>query len=537
MAEISYQDLSILVTDDFSSFRSIVNGLLQGLGVFDVDMASNCEGAIERCTNKFYDLILCDYNLGRGRNGQHVLEELRHRGLLTHNNIFIMVSAEAARNIVMSAYDCEPDDYLMKPITARVLQQRIDRLLKQRLAMKPIYKALESGDRYLAKDKLTEMSLAENRYSIAAQKMLGEIFIKDGELDKAERLYTRALEVRQVDWARLGLAKVKQTKGELELAGTWLEKIVDENPLFLPAYDVLADNWDIKGQKINVQSTVQRAVDISPMSILRQKKLSQVANENNDMETAVSALRKTVRLGQLSCHGSAENSIEFARMISKAVEKKHNADTNTPDEALEYLEAAKDRFHLTGEELIQCKLLSGRIHALNGDVSKAKHLLEEARDLIADIKSDVDTDLDYVSTLLSLGEKEKANKLLEELKIKYQDDQEALRKLDGFLNEPVSEENRAMVATINREGIDLYNQNRFDEALECFERARKLFPKHIGIQLNIVQALIGKLKAGNRDSLVVNECQSSLDLVASLIEDDHPQYDRFRQLKKMALIA
>ncbi|WNO07722.1 response regulator [Teredinibacter sp. KSP-S5-2] len=537
MAELNYKDLSVLVADDFSSFRSIVNGLLQSLGVTKVDMASSGEDAISLCQEKPYDVILCDYNLGQGRNGQHVLEELRHRSLLGKESIFIMVSAEAARNIVMSAYDCEPDDYLMKPITARSLQQRMDRLLRLKRVMKPVYQALEQSNVYGAMDRLTEMSLAEDRYSLYAQKMLGELFIREGQLDKAERLYTRALEVRQVDWARLGLARVKQLKGDLDLAETWLERIVEDNPLFLPAYDVLAENWEQKGERLHVQSTVQRAVDISPMSILRQKRLSDVALLNKDFDTAISALRKTVRLGELSCHGKAEDSIDFARLVSSTIEQKLNVAGVSIAEALEYLDAARDRYELDANRQAQCKLLSGRIHAIDGNAEMAEHFLEEAN-MVMDLDAlDIDLDLDHVSILLALEKNKEANARLDELKVKYMHDQDALQKLDEFLTEPVSDANREMIAEVNREGIDLYKHGEFDAALACFERVRELFPKHVGIQLNIAQTLIGKLKSGQADDKVVNHCQSSLDLVASLIDPDHPQYSRYCQLRRMAIAA
>ncbi|MFT5083881.1 MAG: CheY-like chemotaxis protein, partial [Lentisphaeria bacterium] len=202
VSQINYQGISVLIADDFSSFRNTVNGMLLNLGVSDIDSASNGEEVIDRCDRKSFDVILCDYDLGPGRSGQHVLEELRFRKSITRRNIFIMVSAEASRNIVMSAYDCEPDDYLMKPITGLMLQQRMARLLVQREVLKASYNALDAGDVGKAMDLLIDLSIAENRYSTTAQKILGELFIKQNELQKAEKLYTRALEVRPLDWAR-----------------------------------------------------------------------------------------------------------------------------------------------------------------------------------------------------------------------------------------------------------------------------------------------------------------------------------------------
>jgi len=534
---IKYHRLKVLVADDFSSFRNTVNGMLTGLGVATIDMASSAQETINYCQSHFYDVVLCDYNLGPGRTGQHVLEELRYRDIIGRETLFIVVSAEASRNIVMSAFDCEPDDYLMKPITGKMLETRMERLLKQREILLPVHKALKAGDTGSAVDVLIDLSIAENRYSTTAQKMLGELFIRSGDLDKAEKLYTRTLEVRQLDWARLGLAKVKQLRGELDVAGAWLEKIVAESPLYLPAYDVLADNWDRKGETHNVQFTVQRSVDISPMSILRQVRLADAAKTNNDISTSLTAMRRAVKLGELSCHGKVENNFEFARTAALSVERKLDIDPGISKEALTVLEHAKDRFSLSEAQMAQCNLLSGRLHALENRLDIAQQFLEAAAELFEDQDLGIDADVERVAALLTLGKKVDADRLLKELQQKYADDEPALEKLDQFLNEPASESNRELVAAVNREGIDLYNSGKFDQALACFERARKLFPKHIGIQLNIVQALIGKLKMGSKDKLVANECQASLDLVETLIDDDHPQFDRYKKLRVMAKSA
>ncbi len=534
MTPLNYANTSVLIADDFSNFRSTVNSMLQSLGVQDVESAANSQEAIECCQRRSFDLILCDYNLGRGRTGQHVLEELRHRKLISHNTVFIIVSAEASRNIVMSAYDCQPDDYLMKPINTKTLSQRMTRLLAQRKVFSPVYKALDKGDVSTAIDLLIDISLEENRNALAAQKMLGELFIEQGMLDNAEKLYTKALEVRQLDWARLGLAKVKQAKGELEIAGAWLEKIVEENPLYLPAYDSLVTNWEKIGENDELQFAAQKAVDISPMSILRQKKLGEVAQINNDINTCVEALRKTIRLGEHSCHGNAENHFTFARVVALGMERNLDLDPSLNDEAMLYLKSANEWFNLDASQSAQALMLESRVLAASGNTEKAKDVMERAGAKLETQEVTLEVQLDHVSMLISLGREEEAEALLKSLQELHKDDEQALKKLDIYLNEPASEENRSLVASINREGINFYNQNLYDEALSCFERARKLFPKHIGIQLNIVQALIGKMKKGDADRLVANECYASLELVSSLIDTNNPQYGRYLKLREMA---
>ena len=66
-----------------------------------------------------------------------------------------------------------------------------------------------------------------------------------------------------------------------------------------------------------------------------------------------------------------------------------------------------------------------------------------------------------------------------------------------------------------------------------FEKARKLFPNHVGIQLNIAQAFLGKLKLDPQNHHIYSECNQALDLVDDLIEQDHAQYERYDKLRNL----
>lgn len=535
VAKLRYDKLNVLVADDFSNFRATVNRMLMDLGVVNIDMASNCDEIIENCARQRYDVVLSDYNLGDGRNGQHVLEELRHKRYLDQRSIFILVSAESSRNIVMSAYDSSPDDYLMKPITTQMLHTRLERLLIFRLAFEGVFRALDAGDASSAMDLLIDMSIAENRYSTAAQKMLGEMFFEHGEYYKAEKLYMSVLEVRELDWARLGLARAKQKQGDLDQAGQWLERIIEDNYLYLPAYDVLSTNFIEKGDVVQAQSIVQRSVDVSPMSILRQKNLAQLAEKNNDLETVIDAKRKIIKLGKLSCYGGHNDEIGFIRAVSAAVEAERDVAPVLINEAEECLSRLNDILP-EHNDIERCQLLyvSARLLATRGETHMAQESLVRAETSLIPEDSTIDVEIDHVRALQSLGFKQKMHDLLSRLQELYEYDQDALQRLDEFLDEPASDANKEMVAKVNHDGIELYNEGAYLEALNCFDRAMKLFPKHIGLQLNIVQTHIGLMKADPENSEAHEACRESLNKIAQTIEEDHSQYRRYSQLKAMA---
>jgi CheY-like chemotaxis protein len=112
----SYHQKSFLIVDDFSDFRSSVRSMLRELGVKDVDTADTGEQALKMCSQKSYDFILQDFHLGDGKkNGQQVLEDLMSEKLISHEAVFVMVTAETSQAMVLSALEHEPDAYLTKP--------------------------------------------------------------------------------------------------------------------------------------------------------------------------------------------------------------------------------------------------------------------------------------------------------------------------------------------------------------------------------------------------------------------------------------
>jgi len=97
--------------------------------------------------DKSFDIVLCDYNLGEGKDGQQVLEEAKEDSLLPYSSIFIMTTAENSMEMVMGAAEYQPDDYLSKPFTKQVLQTRLKRLLAA-LSLCEKQLALQPGNRF-----------------------------------------------------------------------------------------------------------------------------------------------------------------------------------------------------------------------------------------------------------------------------------------------------------------------------------------------------------------------------------------------------
>ncbi len=535
MAYVGYEQLRILVVDDFDNFRMTMAKILMEFGVQVVDTAVSGSEALKLCREKSYDLILCDYNLGRGKNGQQVLEQLRSENILRGHCLFMLVSAESSKSIVMAAYDSEPDAYLTKPITAKTLLQRVDRLLLQRRELLGLHLAIEKGALADAIDLCQQKIAAASRYTSQCQKILGQLYLETEQYDFAERVYTEALEVRDTDWAKVGLSKVKRLQGDLSTSSRWLEEIVESSPLCMQAYDELVAVTKAQGNPEKVQSVLEQAVAISPMALLRQQKLAQTATENNDASVAANAWRRTVRLGENSCYDELDNHLNFVRASASLFKEDENQARDVARDALRVVETLGNRFELSAEEKVQGKLLECQVQFGMGNESRGRELLTAAEALVeeGDMLVGLDAELDLVQAKFSAKEDAQAAILLNELAVKYKDDDEALQKIDRLLEEPVSETNRQRVAKINKEGIGLYNDAKFKESINCFKQARRIFPNHVGVHLNLVQALVAEMREYGTQEEQMGMALDVIRKIEKQITANHDQFQRFRQLYEM----
>jgi tetratricopeptide (TPR) repeat protein len=237
---------------------------------------------VARCEEQDFDIILCDYNLGSGKNGQQVLEELRFNRLLKHTSIFVMVTAETSKDMVMGALEYLPDAYITKPLTKAVLQTRLDKLIEQREVLKPINTAIDEEQIEKAILLLDQEIKRDSRYILWCLRTTANLYFSKGDFPKARSIYEQVLSKKDIGWAKLGLGRVRVAQGQYQEAVADFKGLLDHNPNLIEAYDNLANAYLKLGLRKEAQNTLKDAATISPHAILRQKKLAEVSNENQD---------------------------------------------------------------------------------------------------------------------------------------------------------------------------------------------------------------------------------------------------------------
>jgi tetratricopeptide (TPR) repeat protein len=395
---IDWSSKTYLVVDDFIGVRQLLRESLRNLGAKTIDQASSGGEAMALLLRTRYDVVLCDYNLGEGKNGQQVLEEARLRNLLMPSSVWLMVSAEKSTESVMGAAEHQPDAYLIKPITEGVLLTRLNRVWHKKQVFKQIDQAYSEKDYLRAAKMCDEQILLNKVHEIDLLRMKAQLMLKSGEPGKAREAYERVLKEREYQWARAGLAKIRMANGEFEQARQIFQEVIADNRYYMDAYDQLAKAYTEMGQHEEACSILERAARLSPNSVTRQGALGQVSLTLGNMGMAEKAFRKCIAIGEYSALRSADPFLGLARVCGQKNETK---------EALALLQTAQRDF--SGDQIaLRVKITEGLVYHESGDFRRARKAGDEIDEMLGSdpVRPDTATCMEMASLLLAVGVKD-----------------------------------------------------------------------------------------------------------------------------------
>jgi two-component system chemotaxis response regulator CheY len=125
---MSQDNLKFLVVDDFSTMRRIVRNLLKELGFTNVDEAEDGVVALAKLRNGGFDFVISDWNMPN-MTGIELLRAVRADPALAHLPL-LMITAEAKKENIIEAAQAKASGYIVKPFTAAVLDEKLNKILK-----------------------------------------------------------------------------------------------------------------------------------------------------------------------------------------------------------------------------------------------------------------------------------------------------------------------------------------------------------------------------------------------------------------------
>ena len=299
---VNLQDLKILIVDDLVEARSALKSMLGMLGANQLDTATDGREAMELILENDYDMVFADYNLGKGKDGQQILEEARYSNRLKATASFIMVTGENAVDRVMGALEYDPDAYVTKPFTLSILRERLNRLWVLKSILHPVNQAIDLDEIDWAIELATQVLEDNPRLLLPISRILGKLCMRQERYEDAMQAYGQVLDSRGASWARLGQAVCFYFMGDKEKAVQLIHETLVDHPMYVQCHDWLAKILMDEGKMEEAQKELQTAVNISPRAVLRQMELGKLALENGDVDVARDAFEQAMRLGRYSCY-------------------------------------------------------------------------------------------------------------------------------------------------------------------------------------------------------------------------------------------
>lgn len=123
------KNMKILIVDDFSTMRRIIKNLLRDLGFTNTHEADDGVTALPMLRSGDFAFLVTDWNMP-GMTGINLLKEVRADPKLVALPV-LMVTAEAKRDQIIEAAQAGVNGYVVKPFTAQVLKEKIDKIFER----------------------------------------------------------------------------------------------------------------------------------------------------------------------------------------------------------------------------------------------------------------------------------------------------------------------------------------------------------------------------------------------------------------------
>lgn len=307
------ENLSVLVVEANQGMRAQLRAMLEGFQITAVQFAPSAGAAVRKLRERRFDLILCEYNLGDGQDGQHLLEDLRHQQIIPLETMFIMISSERSYERIVGAAELAPNDYILKPLTAGALFARLQRSIAKRAAFLPVYRMIASGDTQEAIDACVQAEQQYPAYRTDFMRLRADLHAGQGQIQQAEAVYRDVLATKPIPWARLGLARMLFANRRLDEAESILEALVAESSYYLDAYDMLARVREEKGFHHQACDVLASAVELSPHRVGRLRRFGELAASAGEFEKAERAFEEVVRKGKYSDFRDPEDHLRLVK--------------------------------------------------------------------------------------------------------------------------------------------------------------------------------------------------------------------------------
>jgi len=519
MAAHNYSDKRFLIVDSLKPSRDVLKNLAFNLDPATVQASSYASDVITKCSEQHFDILLLGYDLGeKQKNGQQLLEELKVTGLINRNTVVILITGEMSQAMVLAALEQKPDDYLTKPYTLKELTKRLHRCFFKKEMMRDIYTALDKKNSNLA-IQLCDKAIDENTpYRTECLNIKSKQCFKLGNYKLATNIYKAHQNIANCQWAMIGLGRVALAKNQPETAIKYFSHLKKKYPIYLNSYDWLATAQESINQYVEAEQTLEEAVTISPFSVKRVKRYADLCLRNGNLRQATTAFEQNYTLAFNSVHHCPNNALDFASAVNDHADELSDLEFKVlKNKAVNALnETAKTFNHLPSK--IQSQLLTVDLMQKANENHFAARLLDSTISLLETSLQNLGASdgVKIAKLLIKLDRRPPANALINSIVEKNHDEIDLMTQVDKLLDETF--ENKAQQAAQNAldDALDFYHAKQYKQSINQLEKARKLFPRHLGIKLNLIQVLLSNYQENVNETASLKKAGQMLNQMEPL---------------------
>ena len=131
MAASTSLPITILIVDDNQHMRGILKELLRAAGVSDIKEASDPLEAFEYMKSSLIDLLLVDLSMPLMDGVEFTRMVRTNENSPNHFLPIIMITGHSERSRVNAARDAGVNEFLVKPVTAKGLMERLSLIVNR----------------------------------------------------------------------------------------------------------------------------------------------------------------------------------------------------------------------------------------------------------------------------------------------------------------------------------------------------------------------------------------------------------------------
>lgn len=511
----------VLVIDDQQQMRQIIRESLYRLGIRQVVMAGNAKEALKAMQAENVDVVLSDYNLGEGTDGQQLLEAARGANILSPVAPWIFITANSLRTDVLAAGDYTPDGYIVKPFADQLLARYIETLAARKGMLAPLLHAVDAKKWDEVLQVAESFVRRADALSVEGLKQKAHALMKLGRFEEALSACDHALGMNsELPWARLGRAHALRATGQIAQARTVLEELIEQQPDYASAYDALLEIVEEQGDQDAALATAQAVADLVP-NAKRKIRLGAVALDGGHSEVAVKALEQAVAKNRKSVTRSHHENVLLAQAL---------IDSGDPKKALVVGAEVAKQFPDLPEAQVLSKAVCAQAHQQTGNAAEAAALMAEVERTLGDTPLPDAHKLLIAKSALATGRLEVGKELIEAVARNNSDRPlmvaAALRAAQGT---PVEGACQAIVARAGNELQqalrDLQQAKRegdFARAIGVGEASLALSPTNFTVQMELCTLyLVAMSRLGDAE----RHAARARELLATL-EERYPEHNR-----------